>query len=216
MSNLTKEKREIQLEALELPELKKIASELGVVFKSNTIKSTLIHKILDSEFNTVLNVAHELEKANNAMLSKEDKLNKVIKAREGRADIVRKAKELVRVRITPKDPAYKSSSAEFFEVSNRFVSVKHYVPLNDDVAEHGLYLPRIIVEHLKSLNYLESRNKKEGPDKLTTTTVVRRSFVIEELPHLSLEELQELGKDQAHTNRVKDDPQVENAGKFKL
>lgn len=108
---------------------------------------------------------------------------------------------LVRVRITVLNPAKQSWDGEIFSVGNDRIPVqKRYIPFN---AVDGVWhIERIFVEMLKSRKYqfmtehaTGSNPKAYGVD--TSKIKLLPEFSIEELPPLTKEELEELGKQQA-------------------
>ena len=107
----------------------------------------------------------------------------------------REAMALKRVVVTPKDPAKQNYEGEIFTVSNDVVGdVKKYVPYNLDA---GYHVPKIILDALRSKECTIFVNKK-GPDgKSVQEAKIIKAYQITELPPLTKEELEELGREQA-------------------
>ena len=107
----------------------------------------------------------------------------------------REAMALKRVVVTPKDPSKQNHEGDIFTVSNDIVGdVRKYVPYNLDA---GYHVPQIILDALRSKECTIFVNKK-GPDgKSVQEPKIIKAYQITELPPLTKEELEELGRQQA-------------------
>ena len=112
----------------------------------------------------------------------------------------REALALKRVVVTPKDPSKQNWEGEIFTVSNDVIGdVKKFVPFNID---KGFHVPKIIIDALSSKECTIFVNKK-GPDgKSVQEAKLIKAYQITELPPLTKEELEELGREQAARHSI--------------
>lgn len=111
------------------------------------------------------------------------------------------AKALVRCRIHCNDPAKKEWPGEIITVSNAFVSIKKYIPYNQDEPYH---VPRIILNTLreKRVQVFTTKKGKMGIPIRESKSIA--AYSIEELPPLTEEELASLAQAQ-QARRATDD-----------
>lgn len=107
-------------------------------------------------------------------------------------------KALVRVKITDYDPADINQNGIYITFANQVLGkMRYYVPIAG-VAAESWHLPRAIVNVLKDMKYTKKQvnaNNKKKP----ISWVNAPKFLIEELPPLTKEELEELAIKQKAT-----------------
>lgn len=134
----------------------------------------------------------------NASLGSEDQ--EVAAPVVDRAELQRKASELVRIRVTCMNPAKKEWEGEIFTVGNSVVGTfKKYVPFN---ADEGWHVPRIIYEQLKARECQIFVTVKGPRGNTTRKGKLIKEFAIEVLPPLTEEELHDLAQRQAMSQSV--------------
>ena len=106
----------------------------------------------------------------------------------------REAMKLVRVNVTCKDPLKQSWEGEIISAGNDVVGdVKKYIPFN---TEDGYHIPQIILNALKEKTCTIFVKKRINGQTVNQGKQVK-AYNIEELPPLTVEELEELARDQA-------------------
>lgn len=117
-----------------------------------------------------------------------------------RAELQRKASELVRIRVTCMNPAKKEWEGEIFTVGNSVVGTfKKYVPFN---ADEGWHVPRIIYEQIKARECQIFVTVKGPRGNTTRKGKLIKEFAIEVLDPLTEEELRDLAQRQAMSQSV--------------
>lgn len=117
-----------------------------------------------------------------------------------RAELQRKASELVRVRVTCMNPAKKEWEGEIFTVGNSVVGTfKKYVPFN---ADEGWHIPRIILDQIKARECQVFVTVKGPRGNTTRQGKLIKEFAIEILDPLTEEELHDLAQRQAMAKSV--------------
>lgn len=117
-----------------------------------------------------------------------------------RAELQRKASELVRIRVTCMNPAKKEWEGEIFTVGNSVVGTfKKYVPFN---ADEGWHVPRIIYEQIKARECQIFVTVKGPRGNTTRQGKLIKEFAIEVLDPLTEEELRDLAQRQAMSQSV--------------
>jgi hypothetical protein len=112
-----------------------------------------------------------------------------------RAELQRKASELVRIRVTCLNPAKKEWEGEIFTVGNNAVGTfKKYVPFN---ADEGWHVPRIIYQQLIERQCQVFYAAKDDRGRSTRKAKLIKEFAVEVLPMLTEQELKELAQRQA-------------------
>jgi hypothetical protein len=118
-----------------------------------------------------------------------------------RLRLKRDATKLVRVRVTCMNPIKKEWDGEIFTAGNAAIgSVKKYVPFNTD--EEGWHVPNIILQMMQErmcqifTTVTDSRGNKGRKGKLI------REFVVEVLPPLTKDELNDLAVRQAAAKSI--------------
>lgn len=110
------------------------------------------------------------------------------------ARLRKEANKLVRVRITCMNPMKKNWPGEIYSVANKAIgSIKKFIPFN---AEEGFHVPQVILGILKEKMYQSFYVVNVKGRKVKRSKLVKE-FAIEELPDLTIEELQELATKQA-------------------
>ena len=106
----------------------------------------------------------------------------------------REAGKLVRVVVTCMNPQKREWEGEIFTASNSIVSMKKFIPFNN---EEGWHIPQFI------LNIIEERkcqiwvNKKNERGQTTKVSKMIKEFQVTNLTPLTLAEIKELAKEQA-------------------
>lgn len=177
---------DLDTEALptELEVLKQRATTLGIKF----------HPSIGLE---KLKVMVENALSDNPTKVEEVKSTLTSKAAEAaaRAVVVKDANALIRVRVACMNPAKKEWVGEVFTVSNSVVgTIRKYVPFNND---EGWHVPAMILSVMRErqCQIFVTDVGKDGA-KLRKAKLIRE-FSIEELPTLTLKEIEELAQRQA-------------------
>lgn len=185
MSDNVQEPSEVELDELAL--LKKRADSLGVEYSNNIGLETLkkrINEILDNEPETKIDSANQQKKA------------------QTRADKIREANKLIRIRYSNMNPAKKDFPGEVLTVANNVVgTLRKFIPYGD-ASEAGYHVPQAIYEMMKRREFTVSVSKRDEKGRPYQTTRKRKEFAIEVLEPLTKEELKKLAADQRSTGRV--------------
>jgi hypothetical protein len=114
-----------------------------------------------------------------------------------------KAMRLKRVRITNLDPADSVLNGGLISILNKYTGkVAKYIPYGDE-SENGYHVPVILLDHLKEQQFVlrkEIKGGQFGVKKYKNTMV--RKFAIEELPPLTLQEIEEMKARQRAANSI--------------
>jgi acyl-CoA thioesterase FadM len=112
----------------------------------------------------------------------------------------REASELVRIRITPMNPAKLEWDGEIFTAGNSLVgSFTKYVPFNND---EGWHVPRIIYHMIRDRMCQIFVTAKDSRGNTTRQGKLIKEFGIEIMPDLTTEELNALAVRQAVSQSV--------------
>lgn len=114
---------------------------------------------------------------------------------QARTKLLKEATALVRVRVACMNPAKKDWTGELFTVSNSVVgTIKKFVPFNND---EGWHVPAMILQVMRERQCQIFINEvgRDGA-KLRKAKLIRE-FSIEELPSLTLKEIEDLAQRQA-------------------
>ena len=112
----------------------------------------------------------------------------------------REASELVRIRVTPMNPAKAEWEGEIFTAGNSLVgSFTKYVPFNND---EGWHVPRIIYHMLRDRMCQIFVTAKDSRGNTTRQGKLIKEFGIEVMPDLSAEDLEELARRQALSHAI--------------
>lgn len=112
----------------------------------------------------------------------------------------REASELVRIRVTPMNPAKAEWEGEIFTAGNSLVgSFTKYVPFNND---EGWHVPRIIYHMMRDRMCQIFVTAKDSRGNTTRQGKLIKEFGIEVMPDLSAEDLEELARRQALSHAI--------------
>lgn len=104
---------------------------------------------------------------------------------------------LVRIRVANLNPLKKDIPGEWITVHNKFLgTVRKYVPFGE-ATDVGYHVPKIILDVLKSRKFLSLKPRTDKGGSSIPTSQWVKEFAIEELPYLTLEELEQLKRQQA-------------------
>ncbi len=120
-----------------------------------------------------------------------------------RQKLIKEASRLIRCRITNLDPKKKEWPGEFFTVANEYIGTfKKFVPYGE--AGQAYHLPKVIFDLLKDKKYYHVRTFRDPTNKerIKVEEKFMPEFSLEELPPLTIEELEELKKAQLASGRV--------------
>ena len=118
-----------------------------------------------------------------------------------RAQNIREAKQLVRIRLTCMDPNKKDWDGEIFTVQNKKVgTLRKYIPFN---AENGYHVPRMMLNMLKNKQCQVFRTVTRNGVKVRQGNLVP-AFAIQELDNLTKEELKQIATRQAAQGEMDD------------
>ena len=159
-----------------LEELKAQADEMGLKYNGNISATTLQERI-------------------NQALAVDDEVVEVpVKPTNPVAEMRKQATRLLRVTITPMDVLKRDYRGEFFEISNRVLKVKRFIPYG-------------VPTHIEAVLLTEIRNRKfrmtipatreSGAESRLVT-----AYAIQELPPLTEQELKNLAKAQQARNSI--------------
>jgi len=168
--------------SVSLEQLKEQADELGIKYSPNISAATLQQRIAD-HLNADEGVSVVTEKVV-PVLSKADKIKQI------RAE----ALALKRVVITSMDTSKRDYHGEFFQVSNRILSVKRFVPFGYPTHVEAILLTQIQERQMR-MTIPETRDK--APESRLVS-----AFGIKELPPLTTKELADLAKAQQARNSI--------------
>lgn len=119
---------------------------------------------------------------------------------EERAEMQRKAAELVRIRVTCMNPAKKEWEGEIFTTGNAVVGTfKKFVPFN---ADEGWHVPRMILEMMQQRECQVFTTVKSKNGVSVRKGKLIKEFAIEILPPLTEQELKDLAQRQAMAGSV--------------
>lgn len=117
-----------------------------------------------------------------------------------RLRLKQEATRLVRIRLTCMNPAKKDWDGEIITVGNTLVgSISKYVPYN---AEDGWHVPHMMFEFLKERQCQIFVTTKSRNGVTVRQGKMIKEFAIEELPPLTLAEIEELARRQAMAKSV--------------
>lgn len=158
---------------MNLEELKAKADELGIKYSGNISAATLQERI----------DAHILAQEPEVVTP----VNKIGALRK-------EATKLVRVIITPMDTLKKDYNGEFFQVANKILNIKRFIPFG--VSTH---IESVLLEQLREKQFRMSETIKG-----TTNPVSRLvpAYAIQVLPPLTPEELENLKQAQLARNSI--------------
>ena len=165
-----------------LEQLKEQADDLGIKYSPNISAATLQQRIADQ-----LNADEGLSVATEQavpMLSKTDKIKQI------RAE----ALALKRVIITSMDTSKRDYHGEVFQVANRIMNVKRFVPFGYPTHVEAVLLNQIQERQMR-MTIPETRDK--APESRLVP-----AFGIKELPPLTAKELADLAKAQQARNSI--------------
>lgn len=117
-----------------------------------------------------------------------------------RIERIRRATELVRVRVTCMNPFKREWEGEIFTVSNSAVGThKKYVPFN---AEEGWHVPRIILNQILERQCQIFVTEKDSRGNRVRRGKLIKEFAVEILPPLTEAELKDLAQRQAMARSI--------------
>ena len=159
-----------------IEELKAQADEMGLKYNGNISATTLQERI-------------------NQALAVDDEVVEIpVKPTNPVAEMRKQATRLLRVTITPMDVLKRDYRGEFFEISNRVLKVKRFIPYG-------------VPSHIEAVLLNEIRNRKfrmtipatreSGAESRLVT-----AYAIQELPPLTEQELKNLAKAQQARNSI--------------
>ena len=115
---------------------------------------------------------------------------------------IKEAKRLVRVRISNMNPNKREWPGELYTVSNSVVgTIKQYVPFNND---EGWHIPQMILSHLYEKECQIFYSKKNADGYNTRHGRLIKELNIQELPALTMPEIQDLAQRQAMASGTKE------------
>lgn len=165
-----------------LEQLKEQADELGIKYSPNISATTLQQRIADH-----LNADEGVSVVTGQVvpvLSKADKIKQI------RAE----ALALKRVIITSMDTSKRDYHGEIFQVANRVLSIKRFVPFG-----HATHVEAILLEQIQERQM--RMTIPETRDKAPESRLVP-AFSVKELPPLTAKELADLAKAQQARNSI--------------
>ena len=119
-----------------------------------------------------------------------------------RADLIKQATRLVRIRYSNMNPLKKDLPGEYFTVANGIIgTIKKFVPYGP-ASEAGWHVPEVIYKMMKRRTFTVVKTLRDDNGNPYQTPVERREFAIEVLDPLSKEELEVLAKDQRAAGRI--------------
>lgn len=140
------------------------------------------------------------DKVNAAVTPTEDEDAAAASSEPNRAELQRKASELVRIRVTCMNPAKKEWEGEIFTVGNSAIGTfKKYVPFN---ADDGWHVPRVIYEQIIERQCQVFYSSKDNKGNGIRKGKLIKEFAVEVLPALTAEELKELAQRQAMSKSI--------------
>ena len=197
---------ELQQEELEL--LKKRATLMGIKFKGNigleTLRKKIDSKMVDdtpaeelelTEEEADTTVAIDTAKISPKMSAKEAKANRKQASRN-------KMTALVRIRLSSNDPAHKHHQGYLADVGNSELGrFKKFIPFDTE-----WHVPFFVYSNLKDERFFQSFKEVRNPTtgRKTKKSVVKKQFVVEQLPFLTAEEVKELAAAQASSRSLED------------
>ena len=117
-----------------------------------------------------------------------------------RTRLNQEARILRRVRITCMNPNRKAWTSDVFSLSNSVIgTIKRCVPFD---TEEGTHVEDIIVEHIKSRMFRTSYVVKDSRGREIRRNKLVKEYAVEELPPLTLKELEALAQRQAQTGAI--------------
>lgn len=115
------------------------------------------------------------------------------------ARLRKEANKLVRIRLTNMDPSRKNWPGEIISISNSAIGViKKMIPYN---AEEGYHVPQVLLDILREKKFQQFYTVTIDGKKIKRTRQAK-SFAIEILPDLTIDELKELAAKQALNHTV--------------
>ena len=175
----------------------------GVVEEEPQLSPEDIRKQIEEEYREKLEEEKRKMQANlevNMAKKNAEGVDAAVSLGQAKLKARREALALKRVIVTPKDPAKQNWEGEIFTISNDVIGdVKKFVPYNLDT---GYHVPKIILDALQSKECTIFVNKK-GPDgKSVQEAKLIKAYQVTELPPLTKEELEELGREQAARHSI--------------
>ncbi len=158
---------------MSLETLKAQADELGIKYSPNISAATLQERI------------------DQAVLATAEKPKTVVNKIQAIRD---EAMRLIRVEVTPMDAMKRDYNGEFFQLCNRVIQIKRFVPFG--VVTH---IEKALLDELKTKMFrvtIPETRDKNPQSKLAV------AFAIRELPPLTEEELADLAKAQQARNSI--------------
>ncbi len=180
---------EPKIEISELDSLKETAKKLGLKYHTNIGVDTLKERVQAALSGDVTPdpIAVPVKKTKR-------KLTEADKLRIYHTRLRNEANRLHRVRITCMNPSKASYPGEIFNVSNKIVNIKKFIPYNDTV---GYHVPEIILKQLESRKYQSFIDVKLPNGQTIKKSKLVPEFAIEKMAPLTEEERKELARTQA-------------------
>lgn len=102
---------------------------------------------------------------------------------------------LVRIKVTNLYPQEKNLKGSIFTwLSSEAGEIKYFVPFGEACGEHGVYIPVVIVDWLKSAKYIDitEGTHPDNPRIKIPKSVKKAKYFVEELPPLTIEQIKAL------------------------
>ena len=188
----------------ELQQLKQRAKLMGIKFPNNIGLEALKSKVNgalaesgedDTEFDDVTLTETEGSKVSQGISPK------ALAALEKKS-LKNKLSRLVRIRLSSNNPAHQKHQGYLANVGNaEFGQYKKFIPYDTE-----WHVPYFIFQNLKNerffQSFVEKRNLATG--RKTKKSVIKKEFVVEELPPLTEDELKDLAAQQRATMSIDD------------
>lgn len=202
---------EEDLMALDIEDVKEIATSLGLTYSPNIGKKTLVDRVLASysksteesvpskpkkkKKETIQDILGKSEKDIKAFLNDPPEWATRSDIRKANRHVYMKLRRII---LKPVAPAYQDMSMAYVSVENEFIEASRYVPFN-------------VPWHVEEVLYQELKQKKAVSVKAKGTRERQTqeyfdipAFSVEDLDPLTKEEVKALGKEQEASGRITD------------
>lgn len=119
-----------------------------------------------------------------------------------KARLKKEAEKLVRVRVTCMNPSKANMQCDTFTAGNSYIgTISRVIPFNAD----AWHVPQILVDMLIEKKFTHHYVIKDAKGNNVNKTKLMKEYSVVTLPNLTSEEIEELKREQALTNRLSDE-----------
>lgn len=119
-----------------------------------------------------------------------------------KARLKKESERLIRVRVACMNPNKAAMEGDIFTAGNKYIGmISKYVPFNAD----AWHVPKILIDMMEEKKYTHHYKIRDSQGNDINKTKLMKEYSIQYLPNLTQEELEDLRREQALTNRLNDE-----------